>query len=178
MGRFYIQKIKYLKEEKPCSVCKENKDLTVHHILPKFLGKGMPRTMFKQYRTEIVCRKCHDRYEEVSNNLRNQILDKIGFSYRVNFPRWFPENGIPRKVRRYAESILINGHCEKKYRVVSEFIGKEPSFCELYKISRKPNKFIPNPNYKDMISEILNNYTIDELYHIYESSWNDFVKNF
>lgn len=65
-----------------CVVCGCAENLTRHHVIPSSFIKHMDL----KYKVDIIrdilplCRTCHDDYEQKSQELRNQIVSRLGMS--------------------------------------------------------------------------------------------------
>lgn len=96
-------------KENRCVCCGILNGLTLHHVVPYCFRKFFPE-QFKNhncYDVLILCKVCHQKYEEESNILRNQIAQELGLSINGNSIEVDVEKS---KVRKAGSALLNYGH--------------------------------------------------------------------
>lgn len=64
-----------------CIVCSTTKNLTRHHIIPLNFLKFMSfEDAVKYEELVVICRSCHDRYEDKAKGLKAKLLKEYGIS--------------------------------------------------------------------------------------------------
>ena len=121
----------YLLEGKPnlCVVCGTQNNLTRHHIIPYCFI----RYMAVEYKVDIIrdifplCRPCHDQYEKVSCNKRDEISKRLGIPLEAN-----KAENLEIKKASSAAYTMLNHHQQipenrknELMRVISDHLGKK-----------------------------------------------------
>lgn len=69
-----------------CVVCGTEDELTKHHIIPSMYRKFLPTEIkgHSSHDVVIICVKCHNEYELIANDLKNDFLTELNISKIVH----------------------------------------------------------------------------------------------
>ena len=180
----YYQRAKSLKNRPNlyCATCanKNKSQLTLHHVLPRFIGQHINLNKFLKCMTVVLCRDCHDEYEYSAEVFKKSFAKELSVNLKAD--KWIMDMD-KTKVRYYANTILCNVNNlsdkiihERREAILSYLSQDTYTYSDLVKIgSINPNMI--NPEYKDLGKEMLNKYGFENVRKIWYSHFLKFEKS-
>lgn len=118
-------------KENKCVVCGSEKELTLHHVVPRMYRKYFPIEMKANRSIDvlILCIECHESYEHHSQERSQQLLKQYGIKKIHEQITTEVKNLL--KVKSYAHTLVYKGHKipERKQnqmlRMMSDWFGRE-----------------------------------------------------
>ena len=170
-GNYYqgIKPVRKYYKECSCAICneKDKNELTVHHVLPRFIGQHVKIDEFLKCMTVVLCRKCHDEYEFIALRLKQKLAKYLNVD--LNVQKYFVNREI-EKVRKHAIRLMsisddsdINFERAHKSREIILTYLSQDSYTrdDLRKVCRTHYK-MENPAYKDLGKIMLEKYGFEK----------------
>lgn len=165
----YIQQPKSAKKlDIICRCCEEDdkEKLTIHHTVPRFIGKHLDHFEFLRCRTVILCNKCHNEYEYTANKVR------IDYGIHYNIPANIQgriESQDKLLIRKSAR--ILSMHIDttpaatiyKSVNTIKSHLNNEfYTYTDLQKISTM-DVMIDNPDYIDIGKLIADRHSLEDI---------------
>lgn len=196
LGKIYLQKktprFKKKAGKIKCRSCGNSNidNLTIHHVVPRVIGKAFGHEAFLKCPTVVICNKCHKRYEKTADKvkegyaidlniniheaktIRNPILHKLEYFRHVKraakallavTDSWSSSVTVDKRVN------TILNYLEAPYYTHSDLL-------RIVKLKTDSNGFstIPNPNYINLGEALMEYYTIEEITKFWVEHWHKF----
>lgn len=174
------------KKLRPCPICGKESVLTLHHILPRFIFKEITsedRDFFLNgHNSYWMCRECHDKYEDIANTLRLQLLNDNNYPEDAYLTEVL-NRGL-KKVKNLCRCMtgkyrtnVYNYSIYEAYNFVKNYYNKEYlAYHEIEELSEIFDR-IPNEKYINPGIFLIENIGVENLDIIYRQNLNDFLKN-
>lgn len=181
-GRFY-QKIKPLKKlpNVKCAICGTKHRLTVHHIVPRFIGSKIEKDEFLKCRTVVVCTEHHEEYELIVEKLKDELAQQYNFNFRG--PNYVDDPYLA-KIKRYARSLIcgMNFNSQEaeifhRRDVILSYLS-QPSYTsnDLYKLSEM-NTLKQNPAVVDLANFFIDKFGgFNGVKEFWYNHWDSYVE--
>ena len=179
----YLQSIKNLRKttkvvcSNPACQCEDN--LTVHHVLPQFIGRKMKLEDFLKCMTVVLCRDCHDEYERSADKVRLDWAEELGVNLKLQKRFRCKSKEFAKK---YAFSILHSVDTMNDLRLferidfILSYLSKDHyTNNDLIKLSNL-DPMIDNPNYQDLGEIMIEKVTQEKLIEFWQEHFFNFIK--
>lgn len=182
----YLQSFKSCSKYKTglkCRCCKVSSNLTIHHIVPRIIGKAFNEEFLK-CPTIVLCENCHDRYERAADKVKSKYSSKLNIN--LNTPKHLKNKlNTLRPVGRAARALIgvdldsISAAKLERYRNIILDHLEQPYYTsgDLFELSKIPNtKYIKvkNPHHIDFGKALLELYSIEEIKSYWINHWEHF----
>jgi ribosomal protein L37AE/L43A len=167
-----------------CPVCGNNAKLTLHHILPRFIFRKIQTDDKKFFlngaNSYWLCRKCHNKYEQNVNNLKNELLRNLSFPKIAAMP--FILNPELRKIKNLCRFMAgrfsvnsYNYNIYEAYDFVKKYYNKPYLTYDKILELAEMYELIPNKKYMDVGNFLIEKLGVKELDNIFRTDLRKFL---
>lgn len=176
--KIYIQQAPSAKKNDIyCRCCDDDtkKNLTIHHVVPRIIGKFIDHNEFLKCKTVILCKKCHSEYESIVNTWKYEYRKHFRFNLGAKPTMVCP---ILKKIKSSANLLLMNVDTASGPKIhkaidnIKSYLSKDHYTANDLMVINEIDINIPDPAFKHIGEHITSNNTTEEIKEFWYNHYN------